>query len=58
MTTLKAGGLDFFAIGGKRYGHDSAQNVAGGTVQPCVLVLNTRIKTPNYHSLCMQASRR
>jgi hypothetical protein len=34
MTTLKAGGLDFSDIGAKRYGHGSAQNVAGATVQP------------------------
>ncbi|MGD8880825.1 MAG: hypothetical protein PVI82_02970 [Desulfobacterales bacterium] len=33
MTTRKAGGLDFSTIVGKRYGHGSAQDVAGETVK-------------------------
>ena len=96
MTTLKAGGLDFSDIGAKRYGHGSAQNVAGATVQPLMpqfrnsehyygkryvvvvkkccgtatffstttyaairnIIMESGIKTLNYHNLHMQASRR
>ena len=56
MTARKAGGSNISAISGKRYGHGSAQNVADGTGKACAHVLHTRFKTPNYHSLRMQAT--